>query len=230
MGLELWPSVSTMGLTDKNGYTLNRAMQKLQSSEVSSIYQSCDDLPYKIFKKCCVDAAYHLLGKGTPEQLEDLWIKLYAEFCIISEDDTVAGFVEDYTQITLLESHVFRVKTYLGLLLNGYSNDLANSIRSLGYVYPFTRTSYINDAARVLRKLNTKEVTLRALLKKVKDQTDKAQGGVKLTYAMFDEKLSWIESIFKYPINTDTLTAQMYAIKLKELRAYSERQKPKIED
>lgn len=218
----LYSFARKMNLVKKTDGFLSALMQEqtTQPTKVLSLYQSCNDLPYKVFKQCCVEKKYELLGEGTYEQLHHLWVKLYSEFSIISGNEEVQGYIKEWGQATFLESRIFRTQLYCLSLLRKYDVKVIEALKDFGYRYPFTRTSYVEDVESVVRELNNLDVKLKMLLDHIGKQQDKTTELKEITYAALDEKISTIERVFKYPINIETLTAQMYAIKIKELRNY----------
>lgn len=193
------------------------ATSQPQSTSVPGIepyYSCCNDLPYEVFKKCCVEKSYHLLGKG--EGLEDHWVKLYSEFCAISADENIKTFVSEWAQLTVLESKILRTKLFLSLLFDGYDEQVVKQLEKLGHV--ITKEKLEEGIDKVLAKLTNMEATAKNLVAGIK----KKQKGVEKeqSYADFDEVLNQCEKVFKVPINPATLTAQMYAIKIKDLKEY----------
>lgn len=179
-------------------------------------FNSCAELPFKIFVKCFVDKEYALLGQGDEEYLEDLWIMLYSEFCVVSEDEDVSYWIDDYVQVTTLEDLIFRSQTFVNMLIDGYSDEAVSNLKKLGFHYPFTKDSYIEDLHNAITKIQNWESKVKMLKTDIKNK----QGDKPTTYATFDKNITMIEQVFKYPINVDTLTTQMYAVKLLSLKEY----------
>ena len=220
MDIGLWPSVFAhlkKQMIRTGGFTF-RQKNRIPILKESVIIQSCDDLPYKIFKKCCVHKAYDLLGQGSPEQLEEAYIKLYSEFLIISEDETAQTFIQEWADYTLLESRIFRVSIFTDMLMMGYNPLAIKILRDLGYKYPFTKAGYLYDVQRVEKKLNNDRAKMTMLLNGIKRKQEK--DNKELTASIFDDKINQIERIFKCPINVDTLSTQMYALKIRDLKNY----------
>lgn len=184
-----------------------------------SFFQSCNSLPYEIFKTCFVEKTYELLGQGDKDYLEGLWLKHYSEFCVISQDKDVEFWLEDYVKVVDLESKIHRSRLFATMLLDGYTEVAVKNLKKLGFRYSFTAESYLDDIEGVVNKIKNMESNLKLLTNDLK----KKQGSEEVssvTYDVFDRNINAIEEIFKYPINIQTLSAQMYGIKLASLNRY----------
>jgi hypothetical protein len=184
-----------------------------------NIYTSCNDLPYDIFKKCCVDKKYSLLGDAPEYVLQRAWLEIYSEYALISEDENIRDIIDQLSQIIALESKLFRVRIFCTALLDHHNDFIAKKIRELGYNYKFTKESYLSDIEKVLQRLKNIEVDIKLLTQSIENLTGKDKDQ-ELSYAMFDERINEIERAFKVPINTDTLKAQMYGLKIRDLKRY----------
>lgn len=184
------------------------------------LYPSCDELPYSIFKKCATGKEYHLLGTCAEEDLENAWVKLYSEFCLISGDESIKAYVHEWAQLTILESKVLKTKLFVSMLFDGYNEAAAEQLKALGYnVRPGSLES---DIDKVLAKLTNHEATIKNLIAGIKKK--QPQETKQPTSADFDERLNEYEEVFKVSVNMETLTAQMYGLKLKRLREYCQKQ------
>ncbi len=229
MDEKLWGLVfapAKMWMTRKNTFILT-SQSHTQTSSLSSLYQSCNELPYEVFKRCCVDKDYSLLikipgGIFTQTELEDQWYRLYSEFLIISEDEDVKIFIDEWSELCVLESRIIRVKAFAKMLAGYYSAYPIKKLTELGHVYEYTREGYMQDLAEIESILQSEEAYAKELLAGIKNKQkqEEATGDDKVTYAIFDEKINQIERAFKVPIDVSKLTAQMYALKLKDLYNY----------
>jgi hypothetical protein len=186
----------------------------LQTSNTSQpgtkiLYTSCNDLPYEVFKKLCVDKDYSLLGSGSDLELDTAYIKLYSEFCLLSGDEEIQGQIQEWAKLVYIESRLFRLKLFYSLHLDGY--EIKNEwLTGVGLPPVF-------NAEKLLAKIQNEEATQKMLAAGLKKKSGKTEGKA-LTYAHFDETISQIERIFKVPIDTSKLSTQMYAIKIKDMR------------
>lgn len=215
----LWKSLTT----NQYGFTSAGIRDgRVKVGTTKSFYQSCNDLPFNVFKKCFVDRQFHLLGEGDDEYLEMLWIKHYSEFCVISKDESVQYWLDDYSNLVVQESRVLRAKSCLAVLLIGRSEAALAGLEKLGISYTFSDETYAQDLSDTYNAIVNMENNLTLLVNDLK----KKQPTEPVTYEVFDRNITAMEQVFKHPINVETLTAQMYAVKLVSLLEIINKNKP----
>lgn len=186
-----------------------------------SIYPSLADLPFKVFQKAYATKDYGLLCKpgATEEQKEEVWISLLSDFYVVSGDPDVQAAIQDMGRAEALRSEILRVKALCATFLSGrYSAYEFKWIEDLGYRVRFEHVQ--EDVELILRKLKNKEVELDALVKHLEKNPVESIGETEILVG-FTKTISAIERVFKVGLNPETMTALMYAVKVKELRDYS---------
>jgi hypothetical protein len=218
--LLLWRLLS--GKMAKGTNRTNSTTGDWQDLNAWNIYQSCDKLPYSVFKDCCVDKDYERLiidGIYVPhETLQRAWLSLYSEYCSISDDETVRGQITEMSELAVLESKIYRTKLAVRELYANYNEAWVEMLKSLGYKYKFpsdNKKLLYDDLEVVLRRLKNLERDADAITKSL---NDKNHDEAKITHADFDNQLVIMQEAFKFFIDATKITAQQYALYIKRLK------------
>lgn len=211
----------------KNLSTYTQTLDPWTVWKTYNILQRCNDVPYEVFKKCSVDKAYHLLKINLSDKIPDYileiaWLHIYSEFCEISEDENMQAIIADLAQLYYIESRIIRTSELAKLLLKSKCDpDVRKALRDMGYAYKFTEETYLDDVEELLGDINSLRATEKLLRANMLDRaTNNEQETEANKYAVHDDKINMIERAFKIPVDTSKLSAQMYAIKIRDLRRY----------
>lgn len=191
-------------------------LKKRKTSNTGSLYPYLHNLPFSVFKECCVHQAYHLLGDG---EQEEHWLELYSEFCRLSKDDNVAALVAQMSQMDYLQSRIMRVRLIAGLLQQEYSQALSDAMADMELDF-----DYKDPAAFIAVENNLKNYERELEQLKTNMQQQMSGGEQDNPYASFTRNIRAIETVFKVPVDQDKLMADMYAIMLADLKDYVEKQ------
>lgn len=184
-----------------------------------NIYPSCDDLPYKVFKRCYDKQEFHLLGDAPIEVLEQHWIELFSEFSILSDNEELRTLVEHLCEQAILNSKIGRTAMFIEALEIAYHPFYCEKLKELGYRGKYTPETYISDLENAKGKIRNLRVRKKLVDEFVQNLTSNKES----SDTSLDESIVEIEKAFKVPINTETLTTQMFALKLKQLKEYYRR-------
>lgn len=186
----------------------------------SNVYRTPNELPLDKFMAIVVEDRFDLLlkeGEAPLDFLAETWADIYTWYA----EKVDAGFVSSIqlnVEIEQLKAKIVIVNMAIGVLAEGYDEDVINILREHGFEFQFTKESLLSDLQKVgtLSKSWVSEYNLKI---KERDGEDGEAGrgkkqSAKPTYDQFYETLEVLSKDAGYAIRPYDLTVYEYATRI----------------
>lgn len=107
-------------------------------SALKNLFQQCSKLTVDRFQDCLIRNELSTLiidtsgAQPSYDLLQDVWNKVYIEFCQLSQNETYNELFEKSKEIDLLSTKVFLADEIVASLQLGYSKELVKILNELG--------------------------------------------------------------------------------------------------
>lgn len=205
--------------------TDSRQLKKTQPANVPSWtgYISCEILPLSVFVDCLIDGKYDRLtieGTTTDEHLKALWLKLYSEYCRISDNEAMLSLVMQIGQMEALQSKLTLCKKLVQQLYNGPNEAFILCLKDWGYKMKYsTDEGYKKELDRIVAMLKGEEERLSKLVDSLAKESKQTA-----TRSDFIQQLAGISKFMGMPVrlNDDKLMVAEYCGYLKMMKQHFE--------
>jgi DNA repair ATPase RecN len=168
------------------------------------------------FLRClCYKDYSSLIKSGAPdkEELLSAWYLIISEYNELKKIDISESKYWSITQeLTRLHNHLFLLQQCIDYLSFEYSEEVAKSLRSLGYRFKCPSkdpADYIGELYKVAEKAKTKYVQIQQYNKQLKDFLA-TQEGIEPDYATFETRLIAIEEMQHTVYDLETLSVSKF--------------------
>lgn len=204
----------------------------LQDWQDKRLYLSLSDLPFTVFQKAFCERDYSILAKpGTSEEdIERIWVRTLSSFYVATDDSGIKAMISQLGEVTAADSYIYRTKLYCSMVLESDSQQAMDILRGMGFDYPYTEESKVEDIQKVIKRLANKQRDRDMIQKSLDDFMNKNNDehiGPDRRYTDFATTISLMERVFKVPIIVSDMSTMMYAVKVKALKEELDRVKHK---
>lgn len=178
-------------------------------------YDSCEELPLKIFIKCVVDHDYSGLSDENGVDLQALWDKIRSEYgeLIRNEKTDVNNSLVILATKLRIEAQVQESAVFV--LRKMYSEDCVKILKDAGNNYKFNYDhypSYERDLDNCIKRLKRKYKEIEEC---EKDMLAAAGGQAvensEVTKASYERDIAMLSKYMGFPIKKETTTVSEYA-------------------
>jgi hypothetical protein len=218
------------------------APPEMSASHVSrswSIYSAADKCPLDAFLKCQEGSDLSpLIISGNPPiiDLQAAFLRIYSQFCTVSEDTEAYHHFLFLAQIAALSSRIEAVQLLTAAWEREPSAAIAEALELWGFSLPGADASpeeRRRDVAMVRSRIKRDVLDLKMLEaereKQSKDQKGSAgrdSGGLKMPGLLFDKVMISLSDTAGYNLRGDEMTVQQYAIRVAAARKKPAKNKP----
>ena len=169
----------------------------------------CKDLLLIDFM-ACLEGNYTVLGEGTPEEQNAVWVQIWAEYCELTGNIRFLKMLKIMKENTILKSKLTAIDLCLKVLVKKYSVECIDILKKYGYEYEYSqqdRVSFLDD----LLKVRSKSKILHIQLQRNEQEYDNLQkeSDVK-NNSDFTEALVAVSKFMGYRINPKETTTLEY--------------------
>jgi hypothetical protein len=206
---------------------------RLPDLSLLNIYQSCDELPLKVFIRCMVSGDYTGLVKSgptdTPEAwaaIEDAWLSIYSQYCALIGGIQIAAFIQRAKTVNALSSKINRITALVDCARLIVCDELITALAAEGYKVNAARLAsaddegYLQELDAVMARLRPEKMKLDSLIKELPKADDKQ----KSTEQDFTRTLLEVSKYEGYQVKAKDTTVSEYCEYVKRLRDYIESQ------
>lgn len=181
-----------------------------------TLYTTCNRLTVDLLIRCLCYKEYEALiltGNPTPEDLQQQWEKIYAEFSELMGDENYS-IIKDYVkEINILDAKIKFAKFTLPLLYDYYCPEILKMLQGIGIkekLNPDDEIAYYAGIDRIITKIKKMEVDLEELhidFARTQDDNDEKQG---TNEDFFDTTLNVLSKTQGYHIKPADITVTRF--------------------
>lgn len=195
----------------------------------SVLFTSCSDLPLDRFLSIMYDqSAANLkflikkegLRKTSEKTLKETWDSIYEEYTEMNSSEGNTAFFQLLKQKTILQNKIAIAQCCIDGLSSGYSLELVNVLKKMGYNFKFSKETYKKDLIKVVAKSKPWVLQLQKLNKSIAPYLE----GEQLKMSDFDDILVTLSKFQGYRITKESVTVSEF---VKILNNYKKWQTPK---
>lgn len=194
-------------------------------SSLTKLYTDCKKLPLSIFIDCLLDSDYSgLILNGTPteKELQDAWMKIFAEYSVSVNDETHNEIFIKTKAINLIVSKIYIIENLCSNLRHDHNEQACKILN--GYALkcdlkeddPFpVRHEKIDLILSRAGRFTTQLDKLKLQLKEAQKNSVQGEGGSDY----FDDMLNVMSETAGYMIRASDITVSRFVKMIQKMRA-----------
>lgn len=202
--------------TNPQGSSSPKHISQSNNDSISyKLYLTCDKLPLEIFKDCLIDndlTGLIIEGWAPPEKLEEVWKKIYVQYCELSQSPS-------FNEVFLLNKKIedIRAKIHIAnlsikLLQLGYDKEIVEVLNSLALVCDLKPE---DDKITTVKKLNSVVAQMKKWFPELKQKEKelaalRKDGAGKTDHEYFDSWLDIMSSERGYQVEASRITVSRF--------------------